>query len=66
MWQGGKWGEHKVFRTYEEACDAEVTREEARLEIAKHDVDGGFESFVQEVGDRETYTGQEVLDWLGY
>lgn len=55
-----------MFRTYEEACEAEVTREEARLEIAKHDVDGGFALFLKEVGDRETYTGREVLDWLGY
>lgn len=55
-----------MFRTYEDACEAEVTREEARLEVARHDVDGGFELFLQEVGDRETYSGQEVLDWLGY
>lgn len=55
-----------MFRTYEEACDAEVTREEARQEIAKHDVDGGFEAFLRDVGDKETYSGQEVLDWLGY
>ena len=58
--------EPEMFRTYFEACDAEVTREEARLEIARHDVDGGFIRFLQEVGDRETYLGKEVLDWLGY
>ena len=55
-----------MFRTYEEACEAEVTREEAMLEIAKHDVEGGFELFLKEVGDRESYLGKEVLDWLGY
>lgn len=55
-----------MFRTYEDACEAEVTREEARLEIEKHHVDGGFALFLEEVGDRETYSGQEVLDWLGY
>ena len=55
-----------MFTDYFEACEAEVTREEARLEIAKHDVDGGFALFLQEVGDRETYYGQEILDWLGY
>lgn len=55
-----------MFRTYFEACEAEVTREEARLEIASHDVEGGFIRFLQEVGDRETYMGKEVLDWLGY
>ena len=52
--------------TYDEAIKAMVSREQARLEIAKHDVDGGFEAFLIEVGDREQYSGQEVLDWLGY
>lgn len=55
-----------MFYSYLEACEAEVTREEARREIAKHDVDGGFDLFLREVGDREMYSGQEVLDWLGY
>jgi hypothetical protein len=55
-----------VFRTYEEACEAEVTREEVRLFIAEHDVEGGFEAFLAEVGDKELYEGKEVLDWLGY
>ena len=55
-----------MFRTYEEARDAEVTREEARLEIAKHEVDGGWDQFLADVGDKETYFGYEVLDWLGY
>lgn len=49
-----------------DACDAEVSREEARLEIAKHDTDGGFEQFLKDVGDKETYEGREVLQWLGY
>lgn len=52
--------------TYEDACEEEVTREEARLEIDKHDVDGGFAQFLADVGDRPTYLGHEVLDWLGY
>lgn len=53
-----------MYRTYMEACEAEVTKEQARREIAKYDVEGGFERFLQEVGDRETYEGKEVLDWL--
>jgi len=52
--------------TYHEALDAEITREEAQREIAKHDVPGGFQLFLQEVGDKEEYLGHEVLDWLGY
>lgn len=55
-----------MFRTYADACEGEVTREEARLFIADHDVEGGFEAFLSEVGDKETYEGREVLDWLGY
>jgi hypothetical protein len=55
-----------MFRTYLEACEATVTRAEARAEIDRHDVDGGFERFVQEVGDQPEYSGQQVLDWLGY
>lgn len=50
---------------YETACEAIVSREEARLEIEKHDCDG-FSAFLKDVGDRETYRGREVLDWLGY
>lgn len=51
---------------YEEACESTVTREEARAEIAKHDIDGGFDLFLREVGDRAEYQGSEVLGWLGY
>jgi len=49
---------------YEDACEAEVTRAEARAEIDKHDVPGGFAAFLEEVGDRDAYLGHEVLDWL--
>lgn len=50
---------------YEDAIEAIVTREEARQEIGQHDGDG-FAEFLQDVGDRDTYTGRQVLDWLGY
>lgn len=55
-----------MFRDYHEACEATVTKSQARAEIQQHDVDGGFALFLQEVGDREEYSGKEVLDWLGY
>jgi tRNA1(Val) A37 N6-methylase TrmN6 len=51
---------------YEDACEATVTREEARREIARHNIDGTFEDFLAEVGDRAEYSGDEVLGWLGY
>ncbi len=51
---------------YEDACEATVSREEARREIDRHDCDGGFDAFLADVGDKPEYTGAEVLDWLGY
>ena len=51
---------------YEEACEATVSREDARREVGRHDCDGGWGAFVAEVGDREEYCGREVLEWLGY
>ena len=44
----------------------EVTQEEARREIERHDIDGTFADFLKEVGDKPTYLGAEVLNWLGY
>ncbi|EXF95768.1 hypothetical protein HK44_020435 [Pseudomonas fluorescens HK44] len=49
---------------YQEACDATVSREEARREIDKHG--SSFVEFMQDIGDREEYSGEEVLGWLGY
>ena len=51
---------------YETACETTVTREQARREIARHDIDGTFADFLADVGDRAEYTGAEVLGWLGY
>lgn len=51
---------------YDQALLATVSRSEAEAEIARHDVEGGFQAFLTEVGDRDTYKGREVLDWLGY
>lgn len=50
---------------YSEACEATVTREEAKREIAKHD-GPEWSEFLDDVGDRAEYTGEEVLGWLGY
>ncbi len=54
------------FDNYQDACEAEITRTQARDEIAKHDVPGGFEQFLIDVGDKATYLGSEILNWLGY
>ena len=55
-----------MYRSYEDACLARVTRSQAKAEIDRHDIDGGFEQFLLDVGDRDQYLGKEVLDWLGY
>lgn len=49
-----------------EAWDLEVTRQEALDEIDRHDVEGGRDAFLAEVGDRPQFMGHEVLEWLGY
>jgi hypothetical protein len=53
--------------TLEEAweCD-DITAEEAKAEIDKHDVEGGWPAFIRDCGQHETYTGDTVLGWLGY
>jgi hypothetical protein len=51
--------------SYEEAMDLDdVTPEEARREIKKHQMN--WEDFIADVGEKPSYTGQEVLGWLGY
>lgn len=49
---------------YVEAYIATVSKDEARREIERHGV--LFSDFVEKYGDREEYTGGDVLDWLGY
>lgn len=64
-----------------EAWFMEVTKDEARGEILRHHPDGllyftapcgtlcfmdAFEAFLDDVGDRMFYSGEEVLSWLGY
>lgn len=50
--------------TYEQAIDATVTKREALAEVEAHGVDP--EEFLEELGNRDTYAGADVLAWLGY
>jgi hypothetical protein len=53
--------------TYEEAIQATVTREEANAEIEKHDSsDATWIDFLNVCGDKEEYSGKDVLAFLGY
>tara|TARA_R110000824_G_scaffold38423_2_gene117386 strand:- start:305 stop:463 length:159 start_codon:yes stop_codon:yes gene_type:complete len=50
---------------YDEAIEAIVSAKEARHEIEnQHCL--CFEEFQAEAGHHDTYTGREVLEWLGY
>ena len=51
---------------YDEAINADdITRSEAKHEIEEvHDL--RWCDFVEEVGLKDLYTGEEVLGWLGY
>lgn len=51
--------------SHDEALKATVSKSEAKREIARHDCEG-WAAFVSDVGDREAYSGREVLEWLGY
>ena len=50
---------------YEEACEATVTRKQAKAFIALHDCEG-WAVFLEDCGDRPEYTVAEVHAWLGY
>ena len=50
--------------TYEEAVQSRVSKEEALREVAYHGAD--WDAFLEEMGDRQEYSGKEVLQWLGY
>ena len=49
---------------YEQACEYVVTKYEAKEEIEKHF--SNFNDFLNDIGDKKTYKGSDVLNWLGY
>lgn len=54
---------------YDDACAATITAKRARHAIeVEHGCQGadGWEGFIAQHGERETYKGSEVLGWLGY
>jgi len=58
------FGVNRMYTSYDEACEARVSRCEAQAELDRHNA--SFEEFVEDCGDRDEYTGRVVLDWLGY
>ena len=49
---------------YHDACEAIVSRQEARLELEAHGA--LFYEFTIERGDKDEYYGYEILNYLGY
>lgn len=53
-----------LYGDLEGAMEATVTAAQAKREIEKHGLDP--RDFFREIGRRETYSGADVLGWLGY
>jgi hypothetical protein len=51
---------------YESAKGTTITRKRALKELDKHGVLCDSESFYRDLGLKETYNAQDVLNWLGY
>lgn len=50
---------------YNSAEDIMISRERACQELKAHGL-VDLKEFFDELGDKETYPAQDVLDWLGY
>jgi len=59
-----RWRHQESNMTEEEYRELTLTPRQAAYQIREHGVDP--EEFYQEIGTKETYSGDEVLDWLGY
>lgn len=53
-----------MYQTYEDACEAEISRKRAKREVERHNTK--WTEFLEDIGDKKIYTGREILDWLGY
>lgn len=53
---------------YESAEGIEISRKRALLELKKHGIESCFDidEFYEDLGNKERYSAQAVLRWLGY
>jgi len=53
---------------YESAEGMMISRDRALREIKSHglDFEDNLKEFFEELGDKNIYSAQDVLDWLGY
>jgi hypothetical protein len=49
---------------YSEALAASISIHDAKEEVLKHGL--SWRDFLQDIGEKEEYVGEEVLNWLGY
>lgn len=55
----------KEAMTEDQYREATITHAQALYQLEQHGVID-IEEFHAELGKRDTYTGDEILDWLGY
>ena len=53
---------------YESAEGIEISKKRALLELKKHGIESCFDidEFYEDLGNKERYSAQAVLRWLGY
>ena len=53
---------------YESAKGLHISKRRALLELKKHGIESQFDidEFYEDLGDKERYSAQAVLRWLGY
>ena len=49
---------------YSEALVASISIHDAKEEVLRHGL--SWHDFLQDVGEKQEYVGEEVLSWLGY
>ena len=57
-----------VTSYYDSAADITITHKRALQELKSHGItaDDEINEFYLELGNKETYNAQDVLEWLGY
>jgi hypothetical protein len=53
---------------YDSAYAMDISQDRALQELANHGVTSneGIVEFYEDMGDKESYSAQKVLEWLGY
>ena len=49
---------------YSEALEASISIHDAKEEVLRHGL--SWQDFLQDIGEKEEYLGEEILNWIGY